>query len=287
MSGTLFWTFEERHNWSFYIQSTTNIQQSILHPSADSSNLKRKFHALISALIFDATPFLSSRKQDSGSGSIIQSLFLPSILCRHHVVRLKPSATTYSKQNHPQPLTDILSLNHPQPLKPSPKTYRHFIIHIHQKNALFLAPTDAYEIQLLIKIFLKIASCIVSEWLSKLFNKCMTAGEFPDSCKIAHITPIPKVHSSSSSSEYRPISVLPVMSKLFEKILYHRVYSYLTQHNLIDKRQYGFRKNQSTELAFTSIYDELLSNFDNKLITCSLFLDLSKLKAFDCCDHEI
>ena len=133
-------------------------------------------------------------------------------------------------------------------------------------------------------IFSKTASCIVSEWLSKLFNKCMTTGEFPDSWKIARITPIPKVPSPSSSSEYIPISVLPVLSKLFEKVVYHRVYSYLTEHNLIDKRQYGFRENHS-ELAITTIYDELLKNFDNKLITCSLFLDLSK--AFDCCDHEI
>ena len=74
------------------------------------------------------------------------------------------------------------------------------------------------------------------------------------------------------------------LSKLLD-ILYHRVYSYLTEHNLIDKRQYGFRENHSTELAITTIYDELLRNFDNKLITCSLFLELSK--AFDCCDHEI
>ena len=133
--------------------------------------------------------------------------------------------------------------------------------------------------------FLKIASCIVSEWLSKFFSKCMTTGEFPDSWKIAHITPIPKVHSPSSSSEYRPISVLPVLSKLFEKNLYHRVYSYLTEHNLIDKRRYGFRENHSTELAISTIYDELLSNFDNKLIACPLCLDLSK--AFDCCDHKI
>ena len=59
----------------------------------------------------------------------------------------------------------------------------------------------------------------------------------------------------------------------------------MTKHNLIDKRQYGFRENYSTELAITTIYDELLRNFDNNLITCSLFLDLSK--AFDCCDHEI
>ena len=143
-------------------------------------------------------------------------------------------------------------------IKPSPTTYRHFITHINSKNSLFLAPTDSYEIQLHIKNlkmkpnsspndiptnFLKIASCIVSEWLSKFFNKCMTTGEFPDSWKIAHITPIPKVHSPSSSSQYRAISVLPVLSKLFEKILYHRVYSYLTEHNLLDKRQYGFKRN--------------------------------------------
>ena len=74
------------------------------------------------------------------------------------------------------------------------------------------------------------------------------------------------------------------MSKWFEKVLYHRVYSYLTEHNLIDKRKCGFRENHSTEPAITTIYDELLRNLDNKLITCSLFLDLSK--AFDCCDHE-
>ena len=106
--------------------------------------------------------------------------------------------------------------------------------------------------------FLKIASYVVSEWLSKFFNYCMTTGEFPDSRKIAHITPIPKVHSPSSSSQYRPISVLLVLSKLFEKILYHRVNSYLTEHNLIDKRQNGFRENHSAELAITTIYDELV-----------------------------
>ena len=81
-------------------------------------------------------------------------------------------------------------------IKPSPTTYRHFIKHINSKHSLFLAPTDAYDIQLLIKNLkmksnsspndipsksLKIASCIVSEWLSKLFNKCMTTCEFPDS----------------------------------------------------------------------------------------------------------
>jgi len=64
----------------------------------------------------------------------------------------------------------------------------------------------------------KVASCIMSEWLSSFFNTCMTIGEFPHSWKIAHITSIPKSHNSRSSSEYRPIPVLSILSKLFEKL---------------------------------------------------------------------
>jgi len=114
-------------------------------------------------------------------------------------------------------------------------------------------------------------------WLLMNFHipgKLPTSLQFPKS-----IAPAPHLNIDSV------FSVLPVLSKLFEKVLYHRVYHYLTEHNLIGKRQHGFRENHSTELAITTIYDELLWNFDNKLISCSLFLDLSK--AFDCCDYEI
>jgi len=72
---------------------------------------------------------------------------------------------------------------------------------------------------------------------------------------------------------------------LFEKALYRRVHSYLTERNLIDKSQYCFRENNLSELAITTIYDEPLRHFDDKLIACSLFLHFSK--AIDCCDHEI
>jgi len=108
------------------------------------------------------------------------------------------------------------------------------------------------------------------------FNICMTIGKFADFWKIANITPIYKVCNPSSSPEDKSIYFLHIVSKLFEKV-------FLSQSTLLfDRTQYNwwkkksFRENQSTELAITTIYDELLKSFDNKFITCSLFLDLSK-----------
>jgi len=133
--------------------------------------------------------------------------------------------------------------------------------------------------------FLKSANTVVAKWLAELFNRCINEDVFPDSLKIACITPISKIRNPQSPSDYRPISVLPTLSKVFEKHLYQRVYSFLTENNAIAKWQYGFRTNHSTDLAITTLYDEYINNIDKHLITCSLFLDLSK--AFDCCDHEI
>ena len=133
--------------------------------------------------------------------------------------------------------------------------------------------------------FLKLANTVVAKWLAELFIRCINEGVFPDSLKISCITPIPKIRNPQSPSDNRPISVLPTLSKVFEKLLYQIVYYFLTQNNAIAKRQYGFRTNHSTDLAITILYDEYINNIDKHLITCSLFLDLSK--AFDCCDHEI
>jgi len=90
MKGTLFWTFGERYNWSFYCtlnpQRTFNKISYILQQIDLIQNVI--FMHWSQHLIFDVTPFVSSRKQHTGSGSIIQSLFLPSIVCRHRAMRL-------------------------------------------------------------------------------------------------------------------------------------------------------------------------------------------------------
>ena len=86
-------------------------------------------------------------------------------------------------------------------------------------------------------------------------------------------------------TNYRPISLLSQFDKIFEKLLFSRLFSYLDKNQLLNKNQFGFRPNSSTQFAISTIYDKLIKNIDNGLYTCCIFLDLSK--AFDMVNHTI
>ena len=86
-------------------------------------------------------------------------------------------------------------------------------------------------------------------------------------------------------SNYRPISLLSTFSKIFEKIVYKRVYTYLLKFKLLSSNQFGFQCGVSTSHAISGEYDDLLNNAGKKYYSCCLFLDLSK--AFDTVDHNI
>ena len=101
--------------------------------------------------------------------------------------------------------------------------------------------------------FLKLAKSTIAPILAKLFNKSMECGEYLDCLKISQIVPIPKCSSPSIPSHYRPISVLPKVSKIFEKIVYARVSNFLNKNKLFTNFQYGFRNNASTELAASAV----------------------------------
>ena len=99
---------------------------------------------------------------------------------------------------------------------------------------------------------LKLCSEILSPFLAKIINNCINQGIYPQNFKCAQVTPIHKSGPENVCTNYRPISVLSPSNKIFEKLLYDKLYHYVECKNMLSKHQYGFRAKVSTEYA---IYD--------------------------------
>ena len=126
---------------------------------------------------------------------------------------------------------------------------------------------------------------LISAPLTIIINQMFNTGIFPESLKIAKVKPLFKKNDNHTISNYRPISLLPSISKVFEKIIYQQTYSYFQKNNLFNSSQYGFRVGHSTELAAIEIVDRVIQNLDNNETPINTYLDLSK--AFDTLDHSI
>ena len=118
-----------------------------------------------------------------------------------------------------------------------------------------------------ISIFiLKIMKPFFSFWLSKIVNLSIEKSIFPDLLKMAKITPLHKKDSKLNHLNYRPISLLSALSKIFEKFLYVRMYNFITNNNLFYGRQYGFRHKHSTNHALISLTENIKSHLDKKIL---------------------
>ena len=134
-------------------------------------------------------------------------------------------------------------------------------------------------------LLLKTIKNDVSGSLAIIINQSLDTGVFPNKFKLAKVVPIFKKDDDTKFSNYRPISILPTISKVFERVIFEQLYNYLNSLNLFYHRQYGFRENHSTELAALELIDRIIQYLDKGETPISVFLDLSK--AFDTLDHSI
>jgi hypothetical protein len=125
----------------------------------------------------------------------------------------------------------------------------------------------------------------IAEPLSHLINKSFLTGSFPDCLKIAKVCPIFKSGDKHLFSNYRPISILPSFSKIYEKVVACRLLKFFESGNILVQNQYGFRKNHSTYMAAIEMLDKISAAIDNGEHPIGIFIDLSK--AFDTINHSI
>ena len=166
-------------------------------------------------------------------------------------------------------------------------------------NSIFLKPCTESEISDLVKqlkntstsdfnsavikqVFLNTS---LAQILSETINSSLSHGVFPELLKTARVIPIHKSGSRSDVANYRPISLLSVFSKIYEKVMYSRLTSFFAANNIISPRQYGFRRQHSCEHALIDAHSTILSALNNKQIALLLLIDFSK--AFDMVDHDI
>lgn len=120
--------------------------------------------------------------------------------------------------------------------------------------------------------------------LTHIFNLSLSTGIFPRKMQHAKVTVLFKSGDKNKLSNYRPVSVLPVLSKGLEKVICKRLKSFCDKHSIISNKQFGFRVGMSTELALLTQKEFILNGFEHKELTLGIFVDYSK--AFDRLNHQ-
>jgi len=132
---------------------------------------------------------------------------------------------------------------------------------------------------------LKAGSPVISFYLCHIFNLSMSLGRVPKLWKTKRVSPLHKGGPVEDVNNYRPISILPVVMKVFEKLVYSQFYDFLISNSILCKCQSGFRSSHSTQTAITEVKEFILKRLEDKFYVGAVLIDLKK--AFDTVDHQI
>ena len=132
---------------------------------------------------------------------------------------------------------------------------------------------------------MKAIKASISQSLTIIINQMLATGIFPDAFKVSKVIPLYKKGDSSLLVNYRPISLLPTISKIFEKVIHDQLYNYFDKYNLLVEQQYGFRKQHSTEYAAVKLIDHVSKEMENGKTPTNVYIDLSK--SFDTLTFDI
>ena len=133
--------------------------------------------------------------------------------------------------------------------------------------------------------FLKDGASILATPVTELCNLSISLASFPDDCKQAKMKPLFKKGSKDDPKNYRPISLLPQISKVIEKLVHEQVQEYLDKNKILYRYQSGFRPFHSTDTCLSYLSDKIIQGLENSMCTGMILIDLQK--AFDTIDHEI
>ena len=181
------------------------------------------------------------------------------------------------------------------------KEIKHYLKLIQENvKTMYMTPTNKYEIEKLIgelenktssghdhvsNILLKKLKKSLLAPLEVIFNLSISEGVFPHLMKSADVIPLYKAKEQHSVTNYRPISLLTTLSKILEKIIYKRTYTFLQNSGQFYQSQYGFRTGHYCETAIAELVGTIIKNQEEKKLTLGVFIDLSK--AFDTLNHNL
>ena len=147
-----------------------------------------------------------------------------------------------------------------------------------------LSSNKAITDQLPLRVIKAIFPIIVHS-VTHIVNLSLSTGQFPDSCKLAVVSPIFKGGDTNDPNDYRPISILPLVSKCIENCVNEQLTDYFESNKLLNIHQYGFRKNHSTTYLTLDMFDKIFDSKSKGNTPALIFLDIKK--AFDTVDHKI